>query len=614
MQKPRSPLFWRALAAAALALSALPLWWGRPSVSLVPRPVDAEQTWEVPGEIVADVRDDATQADLNALAMRHQFTFAPEDLSVNRGRILRISCPPAAAAALLTALRADPMVEAAEPQRLFRLIPDPAGQNYLSPPLPPRRQTPEPNHGGWRPNDPRYPEQWNFARIQVEEAWARTRGKGAVVAVIDTGVALQYADRGYLCRDFKQTDFVHPYDFVHRDRNPMDDNGHGTHVAGTIAESTDNHEGVAGIAFEAKIMPLKVLTREGFGRMSDVAAAIRYAADKGAHIINLSLGSPFPDAITRGAIEYAHRRGVTIIAAAGNSGGQGVSFPAAYPQCIAVSALGPTGELAPYSSWGPEVAISAPGGDKTRGEEAGILQNTYLRQVRHSAQAEKPTDPSDPDPARRLEETQVDDYFAFQGTSMATPHVAGVAALVVSMGVRDPQEIRAVLLQSAKPRGPKEKYGAGELNAGKAVAVAAAFARDYYARLWLIGALWLGCLVIGRIRKPYRTPAPFASTLALTIGLLLPDLISALADFGSLWNLIGHSILVPGFLLISEAESRAEHRFYAMMAFGMVAHLAWDLLSGTAPFAGNVHWAALPWLWTNIAVGMGVILSGLRRA
>lgn len=614
MQKPRGSLFWRVLAVAALALSALPLWWGRPSVSLTPRPYDTGQTWEVPGEIVVDLRDSATQADLNALAARHQITFAPEDLSVNPGRILQVNCPPAAAPVLLTALRADPMVEAAEPQRLFRLIPDPAGLNYQTPPLVPRRETPEPDRGGWKPNDPRYPEQWNFARIQVEKAWAHTRGKGAVVAVIDTGVALQYADRGYLCRDFKQTGFVHPYDFVNRDRNPMDDNGHGTHVAGTIAESTDNHEGVAGIAFEAKIMPLKVLTREGFGRMSDVAAAIRYAADKGAHIINMSLGSPFPDPITRGAIEYAHGRGVTIIAAAGNSGGQGVSFPAAYPQCIAVSALGPTGELAPYSSWGPEVAISAPGGDKTRGEEAGILQNTYLRQARRSAEGEDQTAQSDLDPSRRPEETQVDDYFAFQGTSMATPHVAGVAALVVSMGVKDPQEVRAVLLQSAQPRGPKEKYGAGELNAGRAVAVAGAFARDYYARLWLIGALWLGCLAIGRIRKPHKTPAPWAATLALTIGLLLPDTIGAFASFGSLWNLVGHSILVPGFLLISEAESRAERRFYGMMAVGLIAHLGWDLLSGTAPFAGTLHWAALPWLWTNITIGLGVLLASLRRA
>jgi serine protease len=575
--------------------------------------LDAGQTWEVPGEIVVDVRDNATQADLTALATRHQFTFAQEDLSVNPGRILRLNCLPAAVPALLTALRADPMVEAAEPQRLYRLIPDPAGLNYQMPPFAPRRQTPEPDRGGWKPDDPRYPEQWNFARIQVEKAWSLTRGKGAIVAVIDTGVAFQYTDRGYLCRDFKQTGFVQPYDFVNRDRNPMDDNGHGTHVAGTIAESTNNNEGVAGIAFEAKIMPLKVLTREGFGRMSDVAAAIRYAADKGAHIINMSLGSPFPDSITRSAIEYAHGKGVTIIAAAGNSGGQGVSYPAAYPECIAVSALGPTGELAPYSSWGSEVAISAPGGDKTRGEEAGILQNTYLRQMKSSAEGDDPTDPNAPETTRRPEETQLDDYFAFQGTSMATPHVAGVAALVVSMGVKDPQEVRAVLLQSAQPRGPKEKYGAGELNAGKAVTTAAAFSRDYYARLWLIGALWLGCLVIGRIRKPHKTPAPYAAAFALTIGLLLPDTISAFASFGSFWNLIGHSILVPGFLLISEAESRAERRFYGMLALGLIAHLGWDILSGTAPFAGTLHWAALPWLWTNITVGLGVVLSSLRR-
>src|SRR5262249_20209933 len=153
-------------------------------------------------------------------------------------------------------------------------------------------------------------------------------------------------------------------------------------VAGTIAESTNNNEGVAGIAFEATVMPLKVLTAQGSGRMSDIAAAIRYAADHGANIINMSLGAPWPDAITRNACKYAREKAVTIVCAAGNSGGEGVGYPAAYPDCIAVSALGPTGELAPYSSWGSQVAISAPGGDKSRGEDAGILQNTVLSRRR----------------------------------------------------------------------------------------------------------------------------------------------------------------------------------------------------------------------------------------
>ena len=113
--------------------------------------------------------------------------------------------------------------------------------------------------GRWTPNDPRYAEQWNFRQIGAEKAWEVTRGKGAVVAVIDTGVAFETDDQGcYQAKDFRATPFVPGYDFIHKNNHPNDDQGHGTHVAGTIAESTNNGEGCAGLAYEAKIMPLKV--------------------------------------------------------------------------------------------------------------------------------------------------------------------------------------------------------------------------------------------------------------------------------------------------------------------------------------------------------------------
>jgi serine protease len=120
--------------------------------------------------------------------------------------------------------------------------------------------------------------------VGAEAAWERARGKDVIVAVIDTGVAAKDSPRGKRARDFGQTRFARGYDFVHDDEDPYDDQGHGTHVAGTVAESTNNHEGVAGLAFEATILPLKVLSSQGSGTTTDVADAIRYAADKGARV------------------------------------------------------------------------------------------------------------------------------------------------------------------------------------------------------------------------------------------------------------------------------------------------------------------------------------------
>ena len=132
------------------------------------------------------------------------------------------------------------------------------------------------------PNDPDYSQQWNLHNIHVERAWEETKGEGITVAVIDTGVSR--------VPDLRQTEFVPGYDFVNDRKDARDDNGHGTHVAGTIAQSTNNNYGVAGVAYHAKIMPLKVLAAQGGGTVSDIADAIRFAADNGADIINMSLG------------------------------------------------------------------------------------------------------------------------------------------------------------------------------------------------------------------------------------------------------------------------------------------------------------------------------------
>ena len=168
--------------------------------------------------------------------------------------------------------------------------------------------------------DPFYKHQWHMAQINLPQAFARVQGHGAVVAVIDTGVAYEDYDRFKRVRDLNETQFVHPYDFVDNDAHANDDHGHGTHVAGTIAQSTNNGLGVVGVAPGATIMPLRVLDGSGRGSLGAIANAIKWAADKGAHVVNMSLGGPFPSSILRKACKYAVDKGVLLVCAAGNSG------------------------------------------------------------------------------------------------------------------------------------------------------------------------------------------------------------------------------------------------------------------------------------------------------
>jgi len=492
-------------------------------------------------------------------------------------------------AADLAILRADSRVEAADIDHIYR---EPAGEmdGALSPD--PTVSSDEDN-SGWKPNDPRYNEQWNFKMVNAETAWASTRGKGAIVAVIDTGVAFKDTKKGKRARDFGETQFVEGYDFVNHDAMPNDDQGHGTHVAGTIAESTNNGEGVAGLAFEAKIMPLKVLNSSGGGTSKDIAEAIRWAADHGANVINMSLGSAYPDQLMGSACEYAHKKGVTIVCAAGNSSREGVGYPAAYKDCIAVSSVGPKGNLSFFSSWGKQIAIAAPGGDKNVGGDAGgILQNSVM-----------------PNQDRVL----VDDYYSFQGTSMASPHVAAVAALIVSQGVKNPEDVRAVLQKSASKKGPANKYGAGILNAGAAVKLAGNTYGDGVSRFWIVAALFTGCMLIGKRRTKARVanPYPFWGTAALSFGLLFPDWLSGFVGSTSAYNLIGHSILIPGVLLLMGAQ-KGERRLLGWMALGLTAHLGWEFLRGTSPFGPEIGaLQLLPWVVSNVCVGLGILLSGL---
>ncbi len=292
------------------------------------------------------------------------------------------------------------------------------------------------------PNDPDFAKQWNLKNIHVEEAWKISKGKGVTVAVIDTGVTR--------VKDLSNTQFVPGYDFVNNREQADDDNGHGTHVAGTVAQSTNNRYGVAGVAYEAKIMPLKVLSAQGSGTVADIAEAIRFAADHGADVISMSLGGGGESKLMKEAIDYAYGKGVMIIAAAGNSRQNAASYPARYPHVMAVSATNLQNDKAPYSNYGAGVDIAAPGGDKSQGDSGGILQETIDRRTKSSV------------------------FKAFEGTSMAAPHVAGVTAAIKAVGVQKPDQVWAILQKSARrvPGDERNYFGAGHLDAAAAVKLA----------------------------------------------------------------------------------------------------------------------------------------------
>jgi serine protease len=226
------------------------------------------------------------------------------------------------------------------------------------------------------PNDPDFRRQWNLfepAGIGMPEAWSLAAaagapgGRGALVAVLDSGVAFERYKRYRRAPDLRKRTFVRGYDFIDRDRHPNDVYGHGTHVAGTIAQATNNREGTAGIAYGAKIMPLRVLDSAGSGDSLAIAKAIRYAARRNADVINLSLEfeldvlpSEIPDILA--AIRFAHRRGSLIVAAAGNGFGRRVAYPARADRVIAVGATTRSGCRSDYSNGGPDLDLVAPGG------------------------------------------------------------------------------------------------------------------------------------------------------------------------------------------------------------------------------------------------------------
>jgi serine protease len=329
--------------------------------------------------------------------------------------------------------------------------------------------------GGWQQS------QWNFAGtfgVRAPEAWSNVAaagapgGRGVIVAVLDTGVA--YANRGGFVRspDFLPTTFVGGHDFITSTRFPNDRNGHGTFVAGTIAEATNNHYGLTGLAYGARIMPVRVLDTVGEGEASTIAEGVRYAVNHGARVINLSLefssnvtASDIPELIE--ALRYARRRGVLVVAAAGNEAHTAIAYPARAPNVIAVGATTEHGCLADYSNDGSGLTIVAPGG----GADASLPGDPNCH----------PELPAGRDIYQVTFTGSSPRRFGlpagYEGTSMAAPHVAAAAALVIASGVVGPHptpaQIVARLRATARKLGgggDERLYGAGLLDAAAATA------------------------------------------------------------------------------------------------------------------------------------------------
>jgi serine protease len=335
--------------------------------------------------------------------------------------------------------------------------------------------------GGWQAL------QWNFVGpygVGAPQAWAnliadgRPGGAGVIVAVLDTGIA--YANHGRYIRspDFSAYEFVRGYDFVADSPYPEDRNGHGTQVAGTIAEETNNNVGVTGLAYGVRLMPVRVLNAAGDGDATRIAEGIIYAVNHHAQIINMSLeftagtidAGDIPQLIA--AIDYAHSKNVLIVAAAGNEAMGELSYPAKARYVLAVGASTADGCLGYYSNYGTGLDLVAPGGggDATVAGDADcgsatvaepdIIQETFLGL-------------NYPDP-------KVFGLPAgYFGTSMAAPHVSATAALVIASGVLGPHPTVAQIISrletTATPLGPNgvddpEYFGYGLVNAAAATA------------------------------------------------------------------------------------------------------------------------------------------------
>ncbi len=287
------------------------------------------------------------------------------------------------------------------------------------------------------PDDPFYESsQWNMQRINASRAWALSLGSTIRVAVVDSGVDFQHPEfQGRLLNGWN---YLAPF------TQPQDDSGHGTHVTGLIAAALNNGQGMAGLAPQVLIDPRKILDSQNNGTVTNLAVAIREAADAGNRIINLSLEVRSPSAVLESAVNYAVGRGALLVGSAGNFGVNTVYWPAAYPGVLAVAATDRFDQRTYYSNFGPEVELAAPGGLSEDPILSSWAGGTFCGNVYQPRST----------------------YCTAVGTSMSAAQVSGAAALVWGMQPSlSAAEVRAILLETAQPvNQPPEQVGQGRLD------------------------------------------------------------------------------------------------------------------------------------------------------
>jgi serine protease len=545
--------------------------WSLSSTALAQTPADT-------GEIVVDFDDATSEAEVRAAAESVGVALSANSFLAPRDRIVTGTVQRGRLRAVLDQLRARPSVRAAEENIELR--------------------------ASWVPDDPQLGDQWGLARVRASSAWDTACGRGVTVAVIDTGVACENHGEFTRLMDLSGTRCATGYNFVNDSEHANDDQGHGTHVAGTIAQTTNNAFGVAGLAHCATILPVKVLDERGRGSLADVAEGIRFAADAGAQVINLSLGGGRRVKVLEDAIAYARARGAVVVCAAGNNG-RYVESPASEPGAFAVSASSAASDdLAYFSSRGPEVDIAAPG--------VNILQQTICNRGRD----------------------RCEQFAAWSGTSMAAPHVAGAAALLVSVGVSDPDAVERVLRASAsRPENgstDKELYGAGVLDAAAAVRHAvdrsalfrglalALLATITYARVRARGGRMVNPLAWGPIAFVLGVGLWFLPT---TIATTSPALDLASRPLGDWSQLIGAGVhrwlpfanaAIPLALLGLGFSRPALRAPIGGAALGTAAYLLGTLATGfhRGPFGS---FAALVWFATNVLICLWIARIALDR-
>jgi serine protease len=568
-----------------------------------------------PTRLIVDFKDDVSAETL----ANNGFTEVPISDYSAQDRMYRLEFSSAAEAAAARAkLSHDPSVESVDYESFASISPDEATAAAAAGSMEAECQAQAADGGGAFPNDACYKYQWHMRQLGMPDAWKRGNGKGVVVAVIDTGVSK--------VADLADTKFVAGYNFVANNDNAADDHGHGTHVAGTIAQSTNNKVGVAGVAYGATIMPLKVLSARGSGSVGGITQAIRWAADHGASVINMSLGGPMKMGAMASAVKYARDKGVVVIAAAGNDGRGRVGYPAAYPGVVAVASTQFDETTTFYSNWGKEIDVAAPGGN-TRvdqngdGKPDGVLQHTIV-------------------PGN----TSQTDYLWFMGTSMASPHTAGVAALIMGAGVKKPDAVEEILLGTArKPKAGNQvagrvddHYGAGIVDASAALKKA----RDGRGagELGLAGAVSLLGLMLMRRRgfAVERLGAGFAAALIVgSSGLFfLPGLVpqswshahavgAALSDgftgtlagvFGSGGNPLVFSAVAPLALTVLLYGVRKLRPALAGFGFGVAGALLFAAVSGTVDVRYVPNFLDAIWLAAHAGVAALFATAVIRKS